>query len=145
MAKGIIYTMKTAGFGRINIARLLIGLVIFFNLQAAFLFIINPAAYSTGFEVSGVVGEKLVQGMGILFLMWNVPYIYALTNPIRHRTSLYQAIIMQAIGVVGETILWLTLPSGHPAMESTVVRFAIFDGSGLIALCAALWITRRRS
>ncbi|MHB8775350.1 MAG: hypothetical protein ACYC6U_09620 [Bellilinea sp.] len=133
-----------AGSGRIHIARLLIGLVIFFNLQAAFLFIINPAAYSAGFEVGGIVGEKLVQGMGILFLMWNVPYIYALIDPIRHRTSLHQAIIMQAIGVVGETILWLTLPPGHPAMSSTVIRFAIFDGSGLIALCAALWITHLR-
>lgn len=136
--------MKTTGAGRIKFARLLIGLVIFFNLQAAILFIISPAAYSAGFEVGGVAGEKLVQGMGILFLMWNVPYIYALIDPIRHRTSLHQAIIMQAIGVVGESILWLTLPPGHPAMESTVVRFAIFDGSGLIALWAAFWITRSR-
>ena len=120
------------------------GINYFVNLQAAFLFIINPAAYSAGFEVGGVVGEKLVQGMGILFLMWNVPYMYALINPIRHRTSLHQAIIMQAIGVVGETILWLTLPSGHPAMESTVIRFAIFDGSGLIALWVALWIAHPR-
>lgn len=136
--------MKTTGAGRIKFARLLIGLVIFFNLQAAILFIISPAAYSAGFEVGGVAGEKLVQGMGILFLMWNVPYIYALIDPIRHRTSLHQAIIMQAIGVVGESILWLTLPPGHPAMESTVVRFAIFDGSGLIALWAASWITRSR-
>jgi len=136
--------MMAAGSGRINIARLLIGLVIFFNLQAAFLFIINPAAYSAGFEVGGIVGEKLVQGMGILLLMWNVPYIYALIDPIRHRTSLHQAIIMQAIGVVGETILWLTLPPGHPAMENTVVRFAIFDGSGLIGLWVAFWITRSR-
>ena len=136
--------MNVSGPGRINISRLLIGLVIFFNLQAAILFIISPAAYSAGFEVGGVVGEKLIQGMGILFLMWNVPYMYALINPIRHRTSLHQAIIMQAIGVVGETILWLTLPSGHPAMESTVIRFAIFDGSGLIALWVALWIARPR-
>ena len=136
--------MKTTGAGRIKFARLLIGLVIFFNLQAAVLFIISPAAYSAGFEVGGVAGEKLVQGMGILFLMWNVPYIYALINPIRHRTSLHQAIIMQAIGVVGETILWLTLPPGHSTMENTVIRFAIFDGSGLIALCAALWVTRLR-
>ena len=136
--------MKTAGHARINISRLLIGLVAFFNLQAAVLFIINSAAYSAGFEVSGIIGEKLVQGMGILFLMWNVPYIYALIDPIRHRTSLHQAIIMQAIGVAGETILWLTLPPGHPAMESTVIRFGIFDGSGLIGLWVALWITRPR-
>ena len=136
--------MKTAGAGRNKFARLLIGLVIFFNLQAAILFIIIPAAYSAGFEVGGVVGEKLVQGMGILFLMWNVPYIYALIDPIRHRTSLHQAIIMQAIGVAGETILWLTLPPGHHSMQSTVVRFAIFDGSGLIGLWVALWITRAR-
>ena len=137
--------MKATASGRTNIARLLIGLVLFFNLQAAVLFIFNPAAFTAGFEVSGIVGEKLVQGMGILFLMWNVPYAFAWMHPIRHRTSLIQAVIMQAIGVAGESILWLTLPFGHAAMESTGQRFTAFDGGGLVALLIALWITRPRA
>jgi len=75
--------MNAAGSGRINIARLLIGLVLLFNLQAAMIFILNPGPYTGGFEISGVGGEKIVQGMGILFLMWNVPYAFALIHPLR--------------------------------------------------------------
>ena len=134
--------MNAAGSGRINIARLLIGLVLLFNLQAAMIFILNPGPYTGGFEISGVAGEKIVQGMGILFLMWNVPYAFALIHPLRHRTSLIQAVIMQAIGVIGETALRLILPPGHLALEQTAERFILFDAAGLMALLAAAWITR---
>ncbi|HWR65283.1 MAG TPA: hypothetical protein VN364_04140 [Bellilinea sp.] len=136
--------MITAGSSRLNAARVLIGLVLFFNLQAAILFILNPAAYAAGFEVSGVAGEKIVQGMGILFLMWNVPYVFALVHPVRYRTSLIQAVIMQAIGVIGETVLRLTLTPGHQALETTANRFILFDAAGLLVLLAAAWITRSR-
>lgn len=136
--------MNTTGSSRINVARILIGLVLFFNLQAAFVFIFNPASYTAGFEVSGVAGEKIVQGMGILFLMWNVPYVYALVHPVRNRTSLIQAVIMQAIGVIGESVLWLRLLPGHRALELTAERFILFDAAGLIALLVAAWISRRR-
>jgi len=136
--------MNAAGSGRINAARGLIALVLFFNLQAAMAFILNPGAYTAGFEASGVAGEKIVQGMGILFLMWNVPYVFALVHPIHHRISLIQAVIMQAIGVIGETVLRLTLLPGHRALELTAERFILFDAAGLIALLAAAWITRRR-
>lgn len=134
--------MKSQWLDRITIARILIGLVLFFNLQAAFLFIIDPAAYTAGFEVSGVAGEKLVQGMGILFLMWNVPYGFALIHPLRYRTSLIQAILMQAIGVVGESILLLTLPPDHSILEATALRFIVFDGAGLFGLVIA-WVISR--
>lgn len=130
---------------RMTIARALIGMVLFFNLQAAFVFIFNPAAYTTGFEVSGVPGEKLVQGMGILFLMWNVPYIFALIHPVRNRISLLSAIIMQAIGVASESILLATLPAGHSMLERTAMRFIVFDGVGLILLGIAWTITHQLS
>lgn len=140
----IIQSMKPAGLSRVIAAQVLIGVVLFLNLQAAVLFILNPAAYTAGFEVSGTAGEKIVQGMGILFLMWNVPYAFALVQPVRHRTSLIQAVIMQAIGVLGETVLRLTLLPGHPALETTAERFILFDAAGLIALLVAAWITRPR-
>src|SRR5512137_977255 len=88
-------------------ARGLIGLVFFFNVQCALLFLAVPQAYAPSFELSGPVGEGMLRGLGILFLMWNVPYAVALWNPHAHRTSLYEAIAMQAIGVLGETILLL--------------------------------------
>ena len=120
------------------IARILIGIVVFFNLDAAFSFMFRPELYAPGFELGGTPGHAIVQGMGLLFLMWNVPYVIALINPGRFFISLVEAVIMQAIGVFGETILLLSLPEIHPMIQSTTVRFIIFDGSGLILLICAL-------
>jgi cellobiose-specific phosphotransferase system component IIC len=86
----------------------------------------------------------MLRGMGILFLMWNVPYAVALWNPSRQRVSLYEAIVMQAIGLVGETILLLTFPAGHTAVRATVRRFILFDGSGLLLLFLAAWLVFKK-
>ncbi len=125
------------------IARFLIAVVVFFNLQAAILFLIDPSTYAPGFEVSGVAGDALVRGMGILFIMWNVPYLVAVTDPLRRRVSLYEAIAMQAIGVAGESILLTTLPAGHAALRTTAWRFITFDAGGLFLLVIALILTMR--
>lgn len=119
------------------IARALIGLVLFFNVQCALAFIFSPGAFAPGFEVGGVPGEAMVRGLGVLFLMWNVPYAVALADPRRHRTSLYEAIAMQAIGLAGESLLVAGLPVGHPALQATAARFIAFDASGLAGLILA--------
>jgi hypothetical protein len=129
------------------IARLLIGIVVFFNLDAAFSFMFLPVLYSPGFELSGIPGQVIVQGMGLLFLMWNVPYLIALVKPSRFFISLIEAVIMQALGVFGETILLLSLPEIHPTIQSTTVRFISFDGGGLVLLVCALllaWKIRKK-
>ena len=123
-------------------ARALIGVVFTFNVQCALAFLIAPGAYAPGFELSGAAGEAMVRGLGVLFLMWNVPYLVALWHPARHRTSLYEAVAMQAIGVVGESLILAALPAAHPAMHATILRFVAFDGAGLLALLLAAWITR---
>ena len=122
------------------ISRILIGIVTFFNLQAAILLMIHPGDFSPGFELTGVPGDAVIQGMGLLFLMWNIPYLVALFNPVKHFVSLIEAVIMQAIGVFGETILLLTLKGEHPLLQSSVIRFIIFDGGGLLFLLIALII-----
>lgn len=119
---------------RLWLARLLIGLVFFMNVQCAVLFLIWPESYVPGFEVAGIPGRAAVQGMGILFLMWNVPYAFALWHPLRFRVSLWQAIIMQAVGAGGETLLWLSLPAAFPALSQSIQRFMIFDSAGLLLL-----------
>lgn len=119
------------------LARGLIGIVFFFNVECALAFLIAPQSYAPAFELGGAAGEGMVRGMGILFLMWNVPYAVALWNPVSHRRSLLEAVAMQAIGVVGETILLLTFPEGHAAVRDSVMRFILFDGVGLILLGAA--------
>ncbi|HEX7567219.1 MAG TPA: hypothetical protein VF355_01490 [Anaerolineaceae bacterium] len=122
------------------LARLLIGPVFFFNVQCALAFLIAPQDFSPAFELAGAPGEGMVRGMGILFLMWNVPYAVALWNPWRNRRSLYEAVAMQAIGFGGETLLLLTFPTGHALVRSAVERFMLFDASGLVLLVLAKWI-----
>ncbi len=124
-------------------SRALIGLVLFFNVQCAVVFLISPQAFAPGFELQGVVGDAMVRGMGILFLMWNVPYVLAVIDPVRFRVSLYEAVVMQAIGAIGESILLATFPEGHAAIRASVGRFIVFDGGGLVLLLLALLITRR--
>jgi len=125
------------------IARLLIGLVTFFNLQCALYFLLRPADYAPGFELTGVPGSSIVQGMGLLFIMWNIPYLFALVNPLKYTISLVEAVIMQAVGIFGETILLLVLKGEHPLVKASVLRFIYFDGGGLVLLALALFLILR--
>lgn len=120
------------------LARVFIGTVTLFNVQCAVVFLLTPQQYSAGFEVSGVAGEALVRGMGILFLMWNVPYVVAFWHPVRMRVSLYSAAAMQAIGLIGESWLFIRMPEGHAMLRQTALRFIVFDAAGLILLGAAM-------
>lgn len=129
---------------KIWIGRLLIGFVFFFNVQCAVAFIIRPSLFTWGFDLQGGTGEAMVRGLGVLFLMWNVPYAVALWNPIRYRISLYEAVIMQAVGLLGESLILWFLPGEHPAVRSTLLRFISFDGGGLIALLVATRVTRSK-
>jgi hypothetical protein len=134
-------TMRPPKYQKI-LAQALIGLVLFFNVQCAILFLIFPQNYQAGFELQGDVGAGMVRGYGILFLMWNIPYVFALIDPLKHRLSVLEAILMQGIGFLGESLLLLTLPGDHPAIRATVERFIWFDGAGWVALLAAGLLVR---
>ena len=82
--------------------------------------------------------------MGLLFVMWNVPYGVAVLNPERNSISHIEAIVMQAIGVVGESGLLWGLPGGHVEITATLVRFIWFDAGGLVALLAAFAVLHAR-
>lgn len=123
--------------------RLLIAIVLFLNVQSAVEFLARPGAYMGGFGLEGVVGEQMVRAMGLLFLMWNVPYAFALANPMRNKISLIEAAIMQAIGLAGETCI-LLLGGPYPArITTTILRFIAFDGGGLVLLVIALVLVMR--
>jgi len=124
---------------RIWISRLLIGTVTAWNLQAALTFLLYPYAYLFAFELAGDVGQAVVRGIGALFLMWNVPYLAALWNPIRYRQALILAALMQLTGLIGESYVLSTLPPEHAVLQASILRFIIFDGLGVILLSAA-WI-----
>lgn len=94
-----------------------------------------------GYELSGEVGRAVIVGYGILFLMWQVPYFFAIFDPVKHKVSLISAVIMQAIGMVGESLLYPTIPLEHKVLRGSVMRFIVFDGVGLVLLVTALFLT----
>ncbi len=125
------------------LARITIGIVFTINVWCALVFILDPGSYAAGFELDELPGRIIVQGFGILFLMWNATYPPVLLDPVAQRTLFQVILVQQAIGVIGETWLWLTLPSGHPALAATALRFIVFDGIGLIAMGFAFVMLRR--
>jgi hypothetical protein len=129
---------------RVWLARAVIGLVTFFNLECALVFILWPQIYAPSFELMGLAGEEMLRGMGVLFVMWNIPYLVAFWNPVRNRTSLFEALIMQAVGFLGETLILLSLPAGHGLLNTSILRFIYFDGAGLFLLLIAVWLIRRK-
>ncbi len=127
------------------VSRLLIAIVLFWNLQAAFYFMLSPQNYVASFQLEGVPGKAAIMGIGILFLMWQVPYILALLHPVRFRVSLLEAVIMQSIGFVAETGLLFSIPMEYQQLRSSILRFIIFDGAGLLLLIGARVIISRQN
>ena len=123
-------------------ARLLIAVVLFWNLQAAFLFMLSPNVFVSAFQLEGVPGRSAVIGYGILFLMWQVPYVFALLHPVKFRFSLWQALIMQVIGTVGESILLSTIPFDYQLLRGSILRFILFDAAGVVILLGGILLVR---
>ncbi len=130
--------MKSKEFARLLFPRLLIFLVLAMNLQCALAYIFDPLPYVAPFELSGEPGRVAVVGIGILFVMWQVPYVFALAQPLRNRRSLLEATLMQGIGLFGEALLLRSIPLAHNVLRSSILRFIIFDAIGLLLLLVAL-------
>ena len=86
-----------------------------------------------------------MRGMAVLFVMWNVPYLVAFWHPRRNRISLYEALAMQTIGLIGESFILSTLGTGHALLRASILRFIAFDGAGLILLGLAWFLTKKKS
>jgi len=127
------------------IGRALIGVVIGWNVECALAFLIKPQDYAPAFGLVGVPGEAALRGIGVLFLMWNIPYLAALLQPRRHRLSLYESVAMQAIGFTGEGLLFLNLHVDYPVLRASITRFMLFDGAGLVILLLSVWVTYERN
>ena len=127
------------------IGRVLIGIVLGWNVECALAFLTQPQHYTPAFGLAGAPGDAALRGIGVLFLMWNIPYLVALLQPRRHRLSLYEAVAIQAIGFSGESLLFLSLPVDYPVMRASIARFMLFDGAGLVILLLSVWITCERN
>ncbi len=119
------------------LVRALIAPVLVWNLSAALPFVLDPAAYAPAFELDGVPGAVMVRSLGLLFLMWNVPYGPALLAPERYGVCVTVILVQQVLGLAGEVWMALTLPPEHAALWSTGLRFIAFDAAGLVALALA--------
>jgi hypothetical protein len=122
-------------------ARAALLLVLAWNLSAAIPFVLRPADYAAGFELSGAPGEIAVRGMGLLLLMWAVPFVPALIHPVRYRVAFVCVLAMQVIGLAGESLMFIGLPAGHASLRATGLRFIAFDAAGLVVLSAAFLFT----
>ncbi|MEI7849514.1 MAG: hypothetical protein WCK35_27195 [Chloroflexota bacterium] len=71
-----------------------------------------------------------------------MPYLVAFWQPIRHLTSLKEALIMQTIGLSGETDLLFSLPTGHTLLHSSILRFILFDSAGLVLLILVFFLIK---
>jgi hypothetical protein len=127
---------------RLWIARLLIGAVLAMNVQSALAFLFAPTKYAPAYELNGAVGAAAIQGFGVLFLMWNVPYGVAAWHPGKYRLVLIICIIMQAIGLVGESFILWGLPIENLVLRGSILRFVIFDGYGFVGLVLAAGLAR---
>ena len=123
---------------RVWAARFLIAVVVAWNLECALVFWFNPGIFAPGFELAGIPGAAAVRGFAVLFVMWNIPYLVALWHPQRHRLSLWEALAMQAVGVIGESFILFSLPAGQAILHASLLRFITFDASGVVALLGAV-------
>lgn len=118
-------------------ARIVFGLVFVINVQCALQFVFIPNAYVGAYELEGISGIIALQGMGIAFLMWNTTYPFFIARPIKWRVVGVIILSQQAIGLIGESLLLTCLPSGHEILTTSIQRFILFDGIGLLAMTAA--------
>ena len=130
-------------YRRNNLARLLVALVLTSNLYAALGFFFSPRNFIAAYELVGAPGETALAGFGLLFTMWQVPYVVALINPLKYKVSLLEALAMQTLGVIGETFILLRIPAEHATLKSGITRFIFFDLAGLALLALSLLIVNR--
>lgn len=120
----------------IRVARILVAIVFLFNISCAIQFILYPDQFSPSFNLSGEAGKVVIQSLGLLFIMWNVPYAFAIIHPRKNYIALTSALIMQAIGVIGESWIYANIITLSMAKNS-LIRFIWFDTGGLILLIFA--------
>lgn len=134
----------TSGTGAAGIvARIAFALVFALNVQCALSFALWPDAYASQFELYGAPGIAAVQGLGIAFLMWNATYPAVIASPLRFHALTVVVLVQQAIGLVGELWIRISLPTGHELLASSIDRFIVFDAVGLAVMATSfIWLVR---
>lgn len=128
------------------IARIAVGVVFCWNVACALQFVTSPLASAAGYGLPATEeSAALVAGMGVAFLMWNATYPAVIASPRRFPALFAVVLAQQAIGLVGETGIWLHLVHaglGGGLMAAGILRFMLFDGAGLAMMLAAFIFLR---
>ena len=124
--------------GAVWATRIAFALVFAVNVQCALQFAFVPGDFAAAYELQGVAGEAAVRGLGIAFLMWNVTYPAFIAAPRRFPVLGWVILAQQAVGLIGESALLITLPAGHDVLATSVTRFIAFDAAGF-AIMAIAW------
>ena len=127
---------------KVWITRILVLAVFCVNMYCIVHFIFLPERFISAYELTGVPGIAAIQGIGVAFLMWNVTYPLVIVRPDKYRILYIIVIIQQVVGLIGETFILLTLPEGHGILAVNIMRFIIFDASGLVLLVAGFFLSR---
>lgn len=122
------------------ICRICFAFVFIVNVQCALHYVISPADYVGGFQLSGVEGEAAVRGLGIAFLMWNTTYPAFIANPERFKVLGWVILVQQLIGLVGESILFATLPAGYSSLAGSIQSFITFDATGFFLMLVSFFL-----
>ena len=130
---------------RLWASRFLIAIVVAWNMECALVFWLNPGGFTPGFELAGLPGAAAVRGFAVLFVMWNIPYLVALWHPQQNRLSLWEALAMQIVGVIGESFILFSLPAGHALLHTSLLRFITFDAAGVVCLIGTVFLTHTKS
>ena len=116
------------------IARGAVLTVFIINVQCALQFIFLPYDSMWAYELVGVSGRVALQGIGVTFLMWNVTYPIVIFKPAKHMVVYGIILVQQLVGFVGESYLLASIPLEYSILRSSIIRFIVFDGAGLIIM-----------
>ena len=112
------------------------------NIRCIIAFIFFAENYIRAYELTGVPGMVAIQGIGVAFLMWNTTYPLVIVRPDKFRILFIVVIAQQIVGLLGETFILLTMPSGYDILAGNILRFIIFDAAGLVLLVTGFFLSR---
>ena len=116
------------------IVRICFTFVFIINVQCACSYIMHPTTFAPGFDLPLEAGSVAVAGMGVAFLMWNTTYPAFIISPQRFTVLGWVILAQQCIGLIGETIIYFTLPASSHLAALSIQRFIAFDALGLVLM-----------
>lgn len=138
-----MYNTHEQGRASVWFARIAVLAVFVVNVQCAISFIVAPEVHMASYALSGQSGIVVMRSIGITFLMWNATYPAVIWNPSRNRTVYIIVLVQQVIGLIGESLLCISVMGQSDVLVSSLLRFIIFDGCGLVLMAIGFVLVSR--